>query len=381
MILRIVFLFSFIFLNYLYAECSDLDSTECLQWAEYCEWNAETSECQEIGGGGGDTVYGPYEVLSISQSDGMRDGPLYSDATLYYPVASDISFTSVILGPGWGGDGDSMAEWAYFFASYGFTATTIDYNDPINESHQQRAEAMLDLIETVKLENIRNNSPVYNKIDTNKFAAVGYSLSGGVTQIIATLDSSLDAAIALNPTIIIEDCDGCSDFEYCICLLPEHLDHSVPTLIVSGEDEINELPSYDGLLGNDQYFNTPESTLKMLYEIEGGSHGSAAYPTNNFVQSKTLNWLKFNLMDSTDVCNPLLEQPDDASLFLTTLDCNISQNFDINSDGEINQEDLTMLVVSIINGNDAEIEGDFNFDQLTDIFDILLFSEYLNENS
>ena len=40
-----------------------------------------------------------------------------------------------------------------------------------------------------------------------------------------------------------------------------------------------------------------------------------------------------------------------------------------------------MLVVSIINGNDSEIEGDFNFDQLIDIFDILLFSEYLTENS
>ena len=47
--------FSTIFLfNYLYAECSDLDSTECLQWAEYCEWNEEAGQCQEIGGGGGD---------------------------------------------------------------------------------------------------------------------------------------------------------------------------------------------------------------------------------------------------------------------------------------------------------------------------------------
>ena len=51
--------FSTIFLfNYLYAECSDLDSTECLEWAEYCEWNEEAGQCQEIGVDGGSYDYG-----------------------------------------------------------------------------------------------------------------------------------------------------------------------------------------------------------------------------------------------------------------------------------------------------------------------------------
>ena len=377
MIFRIIIiLIPLLYLNNLYAECSDLDSTECLQWAEYCEWNEDTEECQEIGGGGGDIEYGPYEVLSISQSDGMRDGPLYLDATLYYPTGLEILLTSVILGPGWGGDGFSMAEWAYFFASYGFIATTIDYNDPINESHQQRAEAMLDLIETVKLEHVRNNSPVYDQIDTTKFAAVGYSLSGGVTQLVAMLDSTLDAAIALNPTIIIEDCDGCSDYEYCICLLPEHLEHSVPTLIIAGENEIDELPSYAGLLGADQYFNTPESTMKMFYEIGGGDHGSAAYPMNDFIQSKTLYWLKYNLMDSTDVCTELVIEPDDASQFLTTLNCVNLSSYDINQDGMIDNADFVLLLTTIVNELSTN-QPDINYDLETDIFDLLLLSDYL----
>ena len=76
--------FSTIFLfNYLYAECSDLDSTECLQWAEYCEWNEEAGQCQEIGGGGGDTEYGPYQYLSINENNGLRNGPDYMDGVLY----------------------------------------------------------------------------------------------------------------------------------------------------------------------------------------------------------------------------------------------------------------------------------------------------------
>ena len=374
---KIIFIISLIYVGQLNAECSDLDSLECVYWGEYCEWNEDTDQCQEIGGGG-DVVYGPYDVFSISQSDGMRDGPLYLDATLYYPDSAETPLTSVILGPGWGGDGASMSDWAYFFASYGFIATTIDYNDPINESHQQRAEAMLDLVITVKLENSRADSPVLGLIDTNKFALAGYSISGGVTQIAATMDSTLDAVIALNPTIIIEDCEGCSDFEYCICLLPDHLDHTVPTLIIAGENEIDELPDYDGLLGGDQYDNTPETTIKMLYEIQDGGHSSAVLPFGGFIQGKTLEWLKYHLLGDADVCNSLLEVPDDASQFLTTLECVISLDFDINGDGSVDSFDLVTLVSLVINGNTMDDNSDLNDDDISNIFDILILSDYLN---
>ena len=370
LIITLFFLF-----NYIYADCSDLDSTECVQWAEYCEWNEDTGQCQDIGGGG-DVDYGPYDILSIAQSDGMRNGPLYADATLYYPIGSELPLSNIIIGPGWGGDGSSMDSWAYFFASYGFIATTIDYNDPIEESHQQRAEAMLDLIETVKLENIRLESPVFDQIDTTKFAVIGYSLSGGVTQIVAMLDSTIDAVIALNPTIIIEDCEGCTDFEYCICLLPEHLDHNVPTLIISGENEINELPSYEGLLGADQYINTPETTTKMLYEIANGGHGSASYPsTDGLIQSKALNWVKYHLMDSTNVCDILLEEPNNASQFLTTLEYNTSISYDLNNDGTVDNIDILMLITVVI--DESLSSFDINYDLAVDLFDILILSDYL----
>ena len=41
---------------------------------------------------------------------------------------------------------------------------------------------------------------LYNALDTNEFAVLGYSLSGGAVQLSAVLDSSLSAVIALNPT-------------------------------------------------------------------------------------------------------------------------------------------------------------------------------------
>ena len=38
-------------LSYLKAECSDLDSNECVQWSQYCEWDEDTDQCTDLGGG------------------------------------------------------------------------------------------------------------------------------------------------------------------------------------------------------------------------------------------------------------------------------------------------------------------------------------------
>ena len=45
----------------LLAECSDLDQAECNNWPTYCTWDNENQICTEVGGGGGNLNYGPYE--------------------------------------------------------------------------------------------------------------------------------------------------------------------------------------------------------------------------------------------------------------------------------------------------------------------------------
>ena len=72
-----------ILLSNLRAECNDLNYSECDQYSEYCEWNEQTEECQDIGGGGGSQYYGQYEFSSISQSDGMRNSSYYNDTELF----------------------------------------------------------------------------------------------------------------------------------------------------------------------------------------------------------------------------------------------------------------------------------------------------------
>tara|TARA_Y100001970_G_scaffold265400_1_gene352943 strand:- start:507 stop:1649 length:1143 start_codon:yes stop_codon:yes gene_type:complete len=379
--MRILNLFYFLpfFIQIIWAECSDLDYADCIYWSEFCEWDDDTQECFEIGGG--DLVYGPYNFEFISEANGLRDGPDYQDGILYYPIDANFLLGSIIFTPGFGGGSSTMMNWGEYFASYGFISMVIGPNDEINDSHEQRAFGLLDAIQTIKEENWRIESPLNNLIDTTHFVVAGYSMGGGASQIALTIESihnnHIVGAIALNPTILIEDCDVCTDSEYCICLVPEFLEHEIPTLVIAGENELDDLSNdYAGLIGQDIYLNTPETTMKILYEIEDGGHSSAESPTG-YIGNKTLEWVQYLLMGNESFCDSLLVSPENASQYLTTLQCGGSFSYDLNEDGEIDSADLVVLVIAVLNS--SEIDFDINNDRITNIFDILIFSSFIND--
>lgn len=366
----------------IWAECSDLDYADCIYWSEYCEWNEDSQECYEIGGGGGgDLVYGPYNFESINESSGLRDGPYYQDGILYYPTNANFPLGSIIFTPGFGGGSSAILYWGEYFASYGFISMVIGPNDEVNDSHEQRAFGLLDAIQTIKEENLRIDSPLRDLIDTTSFVVAGYSMGGGASQIALTIESNhanhIKGSIALNPTILIEDCDVCSEYEYCICLVPEFLEHEIPTLVIAGQNELNELPDYYGLLGQDVYLNTPETTTKILYEIELGGHSSAELPIG-YVGNKTTEWLEYLLKGNESYCDSLLVLPEDASQYQTTLQCGGSFSYDLNEDGTIDNADLILLVIGVLNS--SENGFDINYDQTTNILDILIFSSVINDS-
>ena len=256
----------------------------------------------------------------------------------------------------------------------------IGPNDEINDSHEQRALGLLDAIQTIKAENWRSDSPLNNLIDTTRFIVAGHSMGGGASQIALMIESvhsdHIVGAMALNPTILIEDCDACTDYEYCICLVPEFLEHDIPTLVIAGQNELNELPDYSGLLGQDIYLNTPEATTKILYEIENGGHSSAEFPVA-FIGNKTLGWAEYILRNNQVFCDSLLISPENSSQYLNTLQCGEGLSYDLNEDGDIDNADLVELVIAIL--NDFEINFDINNDQITNIFDILIFSSFIQD--
>ena len=227
---------------------------------------------------------------------------------------------------------------------------------------------------TIIQENSRNNSPIFEMIDVNNFSVGGYSMGGGACQNAAMMDSSLKAIISLNPTVLFEDCDLCpgevfDGVTYCICLVPELVNHNIPSLIFAGEVEVNELPDYSGMLGQDLYTNMPETTDKIMFEGAGNGHGFAAYPYGE-VQEYALNWLKYQLLDDDSVCEILLEDPSSASQYLTNIDCTDSVAGDVNGDSTVNVQDV-ILAVNLILSNGYNESADLNSDSTIDVLDIV----------
>ena len=382
-------IFLFLFLNALLADCSDLDYNNCLYWAGYCEWNEETNACQDAGAVGGDN----YEVLT--EADGISQSTLYNGAFLYYPTEGNPPFESIILLPAFGGAG-SMDGWAQFYASNGYIAMSIGNFDRSSRDwdtewdYMDRALGMLDAIETVKAENIRVGSPLYGNVDTTRFSVSGHSTSGGGAHTAAIMDPSIKSAILLNSAMAVLDSVNCpgivnestGEIAY-YCLLEEHLDHEVPTLVFAGEYEYEELvtpddSTYGGMWALVQYDYIPETTDKLYFESANQGHSSAQFP-NGDVANHALFWLKYYSSNLDNYCDSLVLDPGSTSQFFTTIDCNNSTLiFDVNDDGLVDDTDLNYLVVSIINENTLDILGDVNFDQNIDIFDLLTLSDYLN---
>ena len=381
-------IFLFIFNNTLLADCSDLDYNDCLYWAGYCEWNEETNACQDAGAIGGDN----YDILT--EADGISQSTLYNGALLYYPTEGNPPFESIILMPAFGGAG-SMDGWAQFYASNGYIAMSIGNFDRSNRDwdsewdYADRALGILDAMETIKAENVREGSPLYGNIDTTSFSVSGHSTSGGGAHTAAIMEPSIKSAILLNSAMSVLDSlncpavsNGMGDTSY-YCLLEQHLDHEVPTLVFAGESEYNELvtsddSTYAGMWALVQYNYIPETTEKLYFESENQGHSSAEFPDGD-VANFALYWLKYYSSNLDNYCDSLIIDPGSTSQFLTTIDCNTSTLiFDVNDDGSVDDTDLNYLVVSIINENTLDILGDINFDQNIDIFDILILSDYLN---
>ena len=92
------------------------------------------------------------------------------------------------------------------------------------------------------------------------------------------------------------------------------------------------------------------------------------WPVNG-VSDYALAWLDYFLLDYQSNCDFLIEIPQSTSQFFTTLECTITISYDINDDGNINNNDLIAVVVSILNNVQTTNSSDLNFDSNVDIFD------------
>ncbi len=364
-------LISFLTLNLLTAECSDLDYDLCLYYQDFCEWNQDINLCEDITDDDSNADYGPFQFSSFNESNGLISSENYLAATVFYPIDAVPPYPSIVIVPGAFSAETTLHQWGSYYASYGFIAMTIGINDYFNDDMSDLAYSLLNAIEVLKQENNRLESPILNKVDIDNFATSGWSIGGGSAQYAATIDSSLRAVIALNPGLAIQDYENCDNpaYDY-YCLVPEHLNHNSPVLIISSEGDIENPTNIDAAV---HYNYTPESTIKMLFELEGGNHETGLNPYSGSGQlgEKVIDWLNYHLLDNLDYCDTLLNVPSSATQFYTNLQCEEFLAGDINGDSIINVSDIIILVSYVLN-EEYFSNGDINLDGLLNIQDVIM---------
>ncbi len=162
---------------------------------------------------------GPYEVATLTEADGIRNGPNYLGATVYYPTNATPPYASIAIVPGFSALPLSVSEWGPFYASHGIVTIIIGTNS-LFDFPETRAIALIDALETLRQENTRASSPLENNLDVDKFAVSGWSMGGGGAQRAAVLDNTIKGVVGL-----------------CPWLPSPSLNHDSPVVIFSGQDD------------------------------------------------------------------------------------------------------------------------------------------------
>ncbi|MBK9419890.1 MAG: T9SS type A sorting domain-containing protein [Flavobacteriales bacterium] len=249
---------------------------------------------------------GIYSVATLTESNGLRNGPDYAGATLYYPTNATPPFASIAMVPGFISFQSSIQDWGPFLASHGIVTMTIGTNSLFADPYDRR-DALLDAIVTITEENTRSGSPLFGSLDLDKIAVGGWSMGGGGAQLAATADPTLKAVMALCPWLDTQTTAA-------------DLDHPVPVLIFSAENDVIAPPAAHADI---HYDLTPETTSKLIFEIENADHEVANSPTGGqgYVGKIGLSWLKQFLLDDACYCPLLLDTPSVASNYLTNITC------------------------------------------------------------
>lgn len=198
---------------------------------------------------------GPYGVESYT--DGFADGDEYLAGTIYYPTDAEPPFAAVVACPGFTAYQDSVAPWGPFLGSHGIVVMTIDTNTT-SDSVDIRQGALLDALNSLKGEQTREGSPLKGKLHMTRFGLMGWSMGGGGTWLNAKDHPELKSGITLAGHIVTQ-AGGAGQFTTV----------TVPVLMLAGNADTDILG-----LGMSQpvYESIPESTPKMLYEVDGASH-------------------------------------------------------------------------------------------------------------
>ena len=243
-------------------------------------------------------------MRSLKGPAGIRNGPHYDSATIYYPVnkkgvlSANQQLSIMAFCPGYRGSERSMAPWGEFMASHGVVTVTLGTNS-LSDQPPARGRALLDALETVRNENTRDGSPLKGKLAVAQAGVAGWSMGGGGAQHAAVTDPKLKGVVAMLPW------------------QPGYaFEHAVPIMILAGEKdriasaESNARPHFE---------QTPGGTIKSYYEIKNGGHFVVNRPSsrNGDIGAWVLAWVK-TYVEGNAAYEVILEQkPESASWYVS----------------------------------------------------------------
>jgi len=297
---------------------------------------------------------GPYDVETLTESDGLPDSSDYQEVTVYYPTNGTPPYPSIAIVPGFTAGPGSVRAWGPYYASHGIIAIVIGTNNR-NAFPDARATALIAALQTLENENTRTSSPLNGQVDIDKFAVSGHSMGGGGAQRAAVMNTNIKAVVALCPWLPTFNRPS--------------LDHSAPVLIFSGENDPTARPSQHADV---HYDITPEETDKLLYEIKNGNHSVANTPggAQGNVGKLAISWLRSKLNNNSCYCSlindELLDNPATASTFETNVSCQTLSVDEIDANAQ-----LTTSIYPNPTNSYVTIESDFAISKSYEIFSLL----------
>jgi dienelactone hydrolase len=248
---------------------------------------------------------GPFKVADYT--DGFADQPGFLAATVYYPSDAEPPFAYIVFCPGYVSYQTSIQDWGPFLASHGFVVMTIDTNTS-GDSVQVRTTALMDAFKSLQGENERGDSPLQGKLHKTRFGLMGWSMGGGASLLNGSEHPEFKSIVTLTEHLATSP-GGAGPLK----------NLKVPSLMFAGTADTAIL---GGAMSQPAYDAIPDTTTKMLYEVQGADHFFFNTPKalDGVVGRYGLAWQKVFLDGDERYKSLLLQEGPQASDFRSNLE-------------------------------------------------------------
>ncbi|WP_256206899.1 alpha/beta hydrolase family protein [Nocardioides luteus] len=229
-------------------------------------------------------------ALSTTSVSSLVTG--FGGGTIYYPTSTtEGTYGGVVLAPGFTARSSAYSAVARRVASHGFVVFAIDTNS-IYDQPDSRGSQILAAVDYLKQD---ASSAVASRLDETRIAISGHSMGGGGTLAAANQDSSVKAAVALQPWHTDKTWPGIQ----------------VPTMIIGAENDTvapvatHSIPFYTSMTG---------AREKAYGEVNNADH-LIANTDDDWQGRLFVTWLKRYVDDDTRYSQFLCPAP--SSIYLS----------------------------------------------------------------